>query len=256
MLKPIIAVAKKEYLTLIRYPLSLVFNLFSTFFSFIPLLITAKLFGAKGHYLWLAIGSISWMWLSQIIWTVGLALRNEQQQGTISEILISPVSLFSIMLGKSVIPLINNILILIIGSVVLVKVFHVSPNWIMVAAVFIVTIPIMYGIAFILSGLVINFGEVFALLQVIMLLLVILCGVSQPPEVLPNFLSSVGNFIPITWAIQLLRDIIIDSVGWDYVLPIIGGLVLSGIVLNTLAVACFKMLLKRASVTGRGLCGY
>ncbi|MCK4259226.1 MAG: ABC transporter permease [Halanaerobiales bacterium] len=250
------AVAKKEILTQLRYPLGLFFNIVVPFFLLIPLLLVVKAFGATDSYLWVIIGTVAWAWLSHIVWSVGLALRSEQQRGTMEQIAMAPTSIIKVMIGKSFLSLTINAFLLIVSGIVIAVVFKVNTDWVLVLINFIIMMPFMYGIAFLLAGMVLNFGEVFALFQVIMLIFVILCGITQPIEQLPGVFAMIGNVIPITWGISLLREIIMHNLGWESALPIMVKILVSGLILNLISILFLKALEERSKRDGGGLYGY
>ena len=74
----------------------------------------------------------------------------------------------------------------------------------------------------------------------IMLPSMMLSGVFFPISSMPVFLQAVGNLLPLTYFVYILRSIVVKGVGLNMILPQVIALTIFAIVLLGLAAMRFK----------------
>ena len=195
-----------------RYYLNFLFNITSSIFTFVPFIFISLTISKKPveYILWVVSASGIWIILSQLIWSVGLSIRKEISEGTLEEILLSPSNPILVFIGKSILPV---TLSAVSAFLTLLGVVIFSDRSILkLLEVFFLTlpcVPVALGISFMISILVINFKEVFAFLQVLMIFLGICIGLTYPVDGLPRPLYIISRIMLIPEIIRNIREILI-----------------------------------------------
>ncbi|BBE31805.1 hypothetical protein OSSY52_19460 [Tepiditoga spiralis] len=253
-MKHILIAAKSEFLILKRYPLNLFYTIIATLFFLLPLFYITKTYNVEQQqYLWMLSGGVFWMYISQALWVIGLSLRKEQEIGTLEQIFLSPTNLIFIMIGKSLITLGINSLTLSIGVLLIKYIFNCHINFLIIFIIPIISIPAIFGFAYIISGMVIKFKEIFAFLQVLVGLLFIFSGISQPIKFLPYKLGGISKFIVFEKMIYIFRQAIIDSPTFSEISNDLIYIGVYGLILNIIAIFIFYYFRKRVLKNGDGL---
>lgn len=252
----IFIVAKSEIMIMKRYPLNLVFNVIGSLFSIISLVCITTMFGGSSENAWLISGGLIWLFLSQSMWTIGLALRTEQQRGTLEQLMLTPSNLFIIMVGKSVITLLINFFTLVIG-LILINVFLIqSVNYGLLILIALISVVAIYGFSYIISILVLKFKEVYAVMQVLVQLLIIFCGVSQPLTILPENIQVFGHLIIFERIIEVFRSVLLNRATLSMIINELICILIHGIVLIIIARVMYSIFRKRSLKNGDGLSVY
>ena len=170
------------------------------------------------------------------------ALVREREQGTLEQLMVSPLSRLGLMLGKiapySVLALIELVAVVFLGWLV----FNVpvAGNFFLL---FFLSIPFI--LAALAMGLLISTvaqtqGQ--AMLGTILTLLpsILLSGYIAPRETLPGVLYLLSDVFPVTYFIQIARGIIVRGAGFFDLLPNLLALLIIAAVLLTLATIRFR----------------
>jgi len=229
-----IATAKKEIIVRFRYPTWLIFWAIMPIFWFIPLVFQGyalvgsrfsnsfmQLAGNADYITFNILGSALYSYVASSLWGMGLSLRREQWQGTLEAIFISPASKFSILLGKAISDSLITSFYSIVQFVIMSLLFGVRievKEIITVVLIIILMVAALYGIGFIIAGIVLAYKEPGALLNFIDSLISIVCPLSYPMKALDLALGSIGTFLiyigllfPLTYALESIRGILMPN---------------------------------------------
>ena len=164
------------------------------------------------------IGTNGWTFILYALWDYGTYLREEQQQGTLESLFLTPANQILIIIGRGLVSGVmatgTFIFGLILGLLILDPTFLFSENifvfFIAVAILFVSFIPIL-GVTLALGAVIIRFKEVEHLLNVIQFMIGSLMGVFFPIVLLPIYMQIIGLLFPGTWMLQDIRYIITGS---------------------------------------------
>lgn len=189
------------------------------------------------------VGFFMYMWLSNVLWGPGTALRQEQVRGSLEALFLTPVSRLVILFGPSTsvfLPMVLNVLVM---GLALWLLFGVTPSLasaLSTLALFALSIPAMYGIGSLFSAAVLRFGEVGPLVQLVRGVFVLACGVSFPLVLLPGWAQAVGTVLPPTHIVSAGRLLLLEDVPLTAVAGQIALTVVLGAVICALAVVVFR----------------
>jgi ABC-2 type transport system permease protein len=193
-------------------------------------------------------------WLSRMIWGPGMALRKERMQGSLEVIFLSPASRLAVLFGPAVAHLVPTTLIFSVVGLMLRFVFKVPIGPIELLAglaIIIASIPILFGIGAIVGVLVLRFRDADGIGSAIRGGLGILCGVTYPIAVLPEWIQHISRGFPLTQVLDSLRTAVLQSA----VVPTMGDrvvvLLISGVGLCAVAMILLDAVLRNAQRTGR-----
>jgi len=191
----------------------------------------------------LFLGWAAYMWISMILWGPGTALREEQVRGSLEALFMTPVSRLVILFG----PVVSQVLwalwmfAVVGGALVLLFGLSISPLAALRAAgVILVAVPALYGLGALFAAVVLRFGEVGALVQVVRGLFTVFCGMTFPIVILPEWARAVALALPPTYLIGDLRSVLLTSSDLASLAPSLVILLTLGVGLCGFAVVAFR----------------
>jgi len=171
-----------------------------------------------------------------------LSIVREKEQGTLEQVMVSPVSRLGLMLGKivpyAVLGMLEMVAVLAIGWVV----FDVRVAGSLLQ-LFVMTVPFL--LAALASGLLIstlaqNQGQATQLTLLTLLPSILLSGFVFPRDSMPGPLYLLSNLLPVTYYLQILRGVIIRGATFSDLWMQTGVLMLMAVVLILAAAGRFR----------------
>jgi ABC-2 type transport system permease protein len=204
--------------------------------------------------LYLLIGALLWTYLSMVFFEVAFAITWERWEGTIEYTFMAPIRRLTHLLGMCAASLLYGILRAAIIGLSLVLLFRLDlshANWSTALVIFVAaTVPLLgLGIATsILPLLSPEKGDQMAFAMQGVLLLI--SGVYYPISVLPLPLRLVGMVSPLTYALDGVRQALLNGLSVRDALPDVGILLGLGVLLVPVAVFGFARAERRAKRLG------
>src|SRR5262245_18563093 len=267
-LRALLAIARKEWMIFRRYPSwVLAFFIWPVLFPFGYIFSAkalsgpggsalpefARLTGTSDYVAFIVVGSTLWMWLNMTLWDVGMQLRSEQMRGTLESNWLCPIWRISLMLGGSITKLATSVVFLAIAAVEFRLIFGVqltNGNVALLLLIFLLVIPIIYGIGMAFASLVLRFKEANAMVFLVRGIFMIFCGISYPIAVLPGWMQSVAAVLPLTYAIRDIRAIALANATLADILPDLGVLAAFALAMPILGYLAFHLVERRSRRTG------
>ena len=171
-----------------------------------------------------------------------LAIVKERERGTIEQLIVTPIRSWELIIAK-IIPYIlvsfaNTILIMAVGTFL----FGVPMRGSLVllfALVGLYLLPAL-GLGLLISTAAKTQQQAQLMTMPIMLPSMLLSGVFFPTSSLPVFLQMVGNLLPLTYFVYILRSIVVKGVGLNMIMPQVIALTIFAILLLGLAARRFQ----------------
>jgi ABC-2 type transport system permease protein len=205
--------------------------------------------------LFLAIGALVWHYLAVVFQTVSEMISWERWEGTIEYTFMAPVRRGTHMVGTALFSLVYGLLHTAVVLVIVVLVFDLdmgNANYVSATAVLMAGSLSLIGIGIMGAVLPLLYPERGAeMTHVVQAALVLISGVYITASEMPEPLATISIFSPATYVIEGIRSSLIDGEGLRELLPTIGGLIASGIVMIPLGVYVFSMGERYAKRTGR-----
>ena len=170
------------------------------------------------------------------------AIVYEREKGTLKKIRASPAGPMKVLLGKALAALFQTAISIIIMSSLAVVLLGPKLNWNVPLLIPIFFLGSMNGIAL---GLIISCigrapQEASNAATTVAIVLQFFTGMYFPIEYLPDYLQQIGKFIPMTYAAQALRDIMIRNATLSDLLLPIGTLTITALILYAVGILLYK----------------
>jgi ABC-2 type transport system permease protein len=149
---------------------------------------------------------------------VASAVRNEQLQGTLESLLVTPTAPQTIQLGSVAflflyLPL---RLVFLIGAIALVFGLNFDPSGIAPAAVLLLAfMPFVWGLGIAGAATIVTFRRGSGLLAMGTLVLAFVSGLYFPIDLLPGWLAAIAEWNPIALAVEGMRESLLGDAGWS-----------------------------------------
>lgn len=208
--------------------------------------------GTDNYAGFVIIGVTLWYWLCNLLWEIGFSLRDEQDMGTLEQLWLTPAPRWLLVAGNAVANTVLNSLMSL--AILAIARFWFGlrlqvDSWLLVASCLLSWIA-LYGLGFFYSGLVMLLKEAQSLVSIGNELLFLLAGVTYPLAVLPGWVATVARALPLTWAITVLRGVLIEGKGWAELTGDLAVLALFALVTPAAGFACFSALERVARKRG------
>lgn len=217
------------------------------FISPIKIKLEGLVSGESNYFEFVAPGIMAMIVMTAVLTGLAASVSREKEQGTLDGILIAPISRLSIILGKA---LSQSIRGLVQGMIVLslaIFLFGVKIH----GSIFIAIVILLLGI-FSFVGLGILVSAVSAeqetatqMLFMFQFPMMFLSGAFFPLQQMPEIMQKIAHILPLTYAIEALRKVIILGASFQEVQKEVLILFCFGIVTLSFAVPLFKKLITR-----------
>lgn len=174
--------------------------------------------------------------------TTGSAIAGEKEDGTLIRMLMTPVSKRSVILGKTIYQLILQLgraVILILAAYLLLG-FNMNGSWLLISLVLIVFTLGGVGMGIVMSSRVEDMESFFQLNMLVTMPSMFVTGVFFPLSSVPDWMRYIAYCLPLTYAIDAMRIIMIKGQGLNAISTDLIILSLFAIVTFTLGVHLFR----------------
>jgi ABC-2 type transport system permease protein len=191
----------------------------------------------------LYVGGAVYMWVSSVLWGPGTFVRNEQEQGTLEQVFLSPVSRGAFLYGPSLVNIVPTLwTFFVVGAVI--RLGFGAPFGVMEAlrmlVVVLVATPALMGVGALFATAVLRFRDVAGIVQMTRGAFQILCGMTFPIAVLPAWARDIALALPPTYVIADIRAVLLAGAGLGAVLSDLVVLLAMGAVLCGVGVLLFR----------------
>lgn len=170
------------------------------------------------------------------------AIVYEREKGTLKKIRASPVHPLNVLFGKTLAALFQTAISILIIAVLAAVMLSPKVNW---------NVPLLVPMMFLGSINGIAVGLLISCIGrspqaasnaaiTIGVVLQFFIGMYFPQEYLPTYLQQIGNIIPMTYAVQSIRNIMIKNAMLNNLLQPIATLVVSAIILYVIGILLYK----------------
>ena len=226
------AIFKKDVLVFLSYPLNAIMRLIEPIMWITPVYFMSRSFmvdganiglqayaGTSDYMAFLILGAFVSSYVSAVFWGMGYSLKNEMDTGVLESNWLTPVPVMVQLLGRSAFSLfITTLNSLSIGLMVwlLFGFDFVGP----LLPALLILLPLLialYGFGFGLAGAVLITNNANNIIDIVSNNITILSGSQFPVKVLPRSLMAVSLALPLTYAYDAIRGIVLQT---DTLLPI------------------------------------
>ncbi|TMF65430.1 MAG: ABC transporter permease [Chloroflexi bacterium] len=202
------------------------------------------------------VGYAMYMWLSNLLWGPGTALRQEQIRGSLEAVFLTPTSRLVALFAPPISHLPFSLLNFVTMGLTLWLVFGiVLPLGPVLEAMVVIAIgiPSMYAIGSLFAASVLRFGETGPIVQLVRGTFVLACGITFPLVMLPGWAQAGAALLPPTYIVADIRTVLFRGVGLGGIaIDLVLLLAFAGLI-TLLAVWVFRIL--ETSARRRGTLG-
>jgi ABC-2 type transport system permease protein len=225
-LRAVLAIARKNWLHFLRYPLNAVFQIVQPVMWLTPVYFLGRTFataqgnvgfaaytGISDYMAFIIVGSIISSYISAVFWGMGLALKTEMDSGVLESNWMTPVPRPLLLVGQTLanlgITTLNCVLVCVLAW--LLFGFSISGNLLAAALTLIPMLVALYGFGFAFAALVLLIRESNTLIDVSDFVISTFSGSRFPVMVLPRFLLPISLAIPLTYGLDAVRGLLLNG---------------------------------------------
>jgi len=203
--------------------------------------------GGGSYFDFVAPGFIGMGVMMSGLTAVGAALAREREVGTLDGLLMAPISRVSIILGKTLAQTLRNLLqgTIIIILAILVFGVHVRGNPLLIAAILILGTLAFLGIGIVATSIAKEQESAQFILGFLQFPMMFLSGVLFPIEQMPLPLQYISKVLPLTYAVDALRKVMVLGASVDGVVFQLLILVILGVITILLGVPLFDRAVRK-----------
>ena len=215
----------KNIKSLLAYPTIIVFWAIFPIFWFIPFIFQGQAFvggsesanfaqiTGSGEYIpFIVIGAVLNSYVNTLLYGMGENIRKEAYQGTLDYVLVAPCNQVYVLIGKALSESLSSTMFAVSQLTISVLLFGMKITFgVMLPVFFIVILLILglYGIALILAAFSLMYKQSYDLSETIGYIFYIFAPVRYPIESLPNWAQILGKIIPLTYALIIVRSLML-----------------------------------------------
>jgi ABC-2 type transport system permease protein len=220
----------KNIKTLLAYPPILVFWAIFPIFWFIPFILQGQAFvgglestsfaqiTGSGEYIpFIVIGAVLNSYVNTLLYGMGENIRREAYQGTLDYVLAAPCNKAYVLIGKAISESLSSTIFAASQLTISVLLFGMSITLGVMLPVFFITVLLMlglYGMSLMLAAFSLMYKQSYDLSQTIGYVFYIFAPVRYPVESLPTWAQIFGKLIPLTYALIIVRSLML--LGTDF----------------------------------------
>ncbi len=221
-----LAIARKDWLHFLRYPLNAVFRVVQPLVWLAPIYFLGKAFATAGgdtgfaayagvdDYMSFALlGTVLSNYISAVFWGMGFSLKNEMNTGVLESNWLAPVPRALFLVGQTLASLaittVTNAVLLAIAWALFG--FRVTGNLLAALGVVLPMLLALYGFGFAFAAVVLLMREANTLVDVSDYLVSMLSGSMFPVQALPWFLLPLSLALPLTYGYDAVRGLLLGA---------------------------------------------
>ncbi|MFH1426127.1 MAG: ABC transporter permease [Candidatus Kerfeldbacteria bacterium] len=199
------------------------------------------------YFEFIAPGIMAMVVMTAVLTGLAASISREKETGTLDGILISPINRLSIILGKAVAQSVRG---LIQGGIVLLLAFllfgvTIHGSILLVILLLLLGVFSFVGLGILVSAIATEQETATQLLFMFQFPMLFLSGTFFPILMMPKFMQTIAYFIPLTYAIEALRKVMVLGAGVRSIQTEIIVLATFGVVTLIIAVPAFKRVITR-----------
>lgn len=169
-------------------------------------------------------------------------IAQEKERGTFDGVLSAPINPISVILGKTVALTITGFIQGILVMIIAVLFFGVTIQGSILVVFFLLFLAVFsfIGIGILFTSIAGDQKNSIMVINILMFPMMFVSGIMFPVQQMPWFMQWISELIPVTYAADAMRKVMILNAGLQDVLPQIAILVVFGIITMAVALPVFK----------------
>ena len=256
----------KNMKALVAYPAILVFWAIFPIFWFIPFILQGQAFVSglesssfaqitgSGEYIpFIVIGAVLNSYVNTLLYGMGENIRREAYQGTLDYVLAAPCNKAYVLIGKAISESVSSTIFAASQLTISVLIFGMNITLGVMLPVFFITVLLMlglYGMSLMLAAFSLMYKQSYDLSQTIGYVFYIFAPVRYPVESLPSWAQIFGKLIPLTYALIIVRSVMLLGTDFSAVYFEVIALLIIDVVLLAAGFYLFSWMEKKTKKSG------
>jgi ABC-2 type transport system permease protein len=171
-----------------------------------------------------------------------VAIVREREQGTLEQLMVTPVKPLELMIGKIVPYIVLGYLQITVALLVAVLVFQVPirGNLLQLYLLTLFFITASLGLGLMISNLAQTQMQAFQMSFFVMLPSIMLSGFLFPRAAMPKIIYLISYLIPLTYYLDIIRGIVLKGIGFNYLIGQVTSLLVFSVVVLSISVLKFR----------------
>jgi ABC-2 type transport system permease protein len=203
--------------------------------------------GHSSYFDFIAPGIMAMTVMMSVMTGLPAAISQEKEVGTLDGMMVAPINRLSIIIGKTLAQtargLLQGVLILVLASIL----FGVTiqGSILLVFGLLLLGVFSFVGLGVVLTSFAKDQETAMMVMMTLMFPMMFLSGVFFPVQQMPWFMQSISKVLPLTYAANALRKVMVLGAGIPQIAPELTVLIVFGVVMIAIAVPVFKRAMTR-----------
>ena len=203
--------------------------------------------GHSSYFDFIAPGIMAMTVMMSVMTGLPAAISQEKEVGTLDGMMVAPINRLSIIIGKTLAQtargLLQGVLILVLASIL----FGVTiqGNILLVFGLLLLGVFSFVGLGVVLTSFAKDQETAMMVMMTLMFPMMFLSGVFFPVQQMPWFMQSISKVLPLTYAADALRKVMVLGAGIPQIATELTVLIIFGVVMIAIAVPVFKRAMTR-----------
>jgi ABC-2 type transport system permease protein len=203
--------------------------------------------GNPSYFDFIAPGIIAMTVMMSVMTGLPVAISQEKEIGTMDGMMVAPINRLSIILGKTLGQVARGLIQGVIILVLAVGLFGVTihGNILLVFGLLLLGIFSFVGLGIVITSFTKDQETAQMLMMTLMFPMMFLSGVFFPIQQMPWYMQTVSKFLPLTYAADALRKVMVLGADIPAISPELIILITFGVVMTAIALPVFRRMMTR-----------
>ena len=203
--------------------------------------------GNPSYFDFIAPGIIAMTVMMSVMTGLPVAISQEKEIGTMDGMMVAPINRLSIILGKTMGQVARGLIQGVIILVLAVGLFGVTihGNILLVFGLLLLGIFSFVGLGIVITSFTKDQETAQMLMMTLMFPMMFLSGVFFPIQQMPWYMQSISHFLPLTYAADALRKVMVLGADIPAISPELIILITFGVVMTAIALPVFRRMMTR-----------
>jgi len=203
--------------------------------------------GTTNNFEFLAPGFMALTVVMGALSGLGSAIAREKEQGTMDGILVAPIPRYAIVVGKTLAQTVRGMIqaFLILGISMVFFGVNVYGSPLLMVLLMLLGVASFAGIGIIMTSIAPEQETAMMMMMLLQFPMMFLSGILFPMDQLPNWLQTVGKMLPLYYATDALRKVIVLNANFNQILWDVTVLVIYSAVTLGIAIPVFRKAMTR-----------
>jgi ABC-2 type transport system permease protein len=203
--------------------------------------------GNPSYFDFIAPGIMAMTVMMSVMTGLPVAISQEKEIGTMDGMMVAPINRLSIILGKTLGQTARGLIQGVIILVLAVGIFGVTIHGsiLLVFALLLLGVFAFVGLGIVITSFTKDQETAQMLMMTLMFPMMFLSGVFFPIQQMPWYMQDISKFLPLTYASQALRKVMVLGAGIPAISTELIVLIVFGAIMTAIAVPVFRRMMTR-----------